>query len=183
MDVPVPRVGRLTEPRQPLRGGVIAIQVEISDAAGVRPDWTFSAPNVRALAPFLAEYHDLTSQFHRPAADGRVLAAPVGAETVSVSAVPSLAIFNKLIEASGWNVRQTEGGVFMSRLIERMGGADSTIANQPGIRAGLLEAARSRDGRTSGAIVQRIKRKYSEVAWWSSSAMVSAGSGHVVRGA
>ena len=28
-----------------------------------------------------------------------------------------------------------------------------------------------------------LKRKYSEVAWWSSSAMVSAGSGHVVRGA
>ena len=157
VDVPVPRLGRLTEPRQPLRGGVIAIQVEISSADGVRPDWTFSAPNVRTLAPFLAEYHDLTSQFHRPAADGRVLAAPVGAETVSVSAVPSLAIFDKLIEAPGWKARQTEGGVFMSRLIERMGGADSTIANQPGIRAGLLEAARSREGRTSGAIVQRIK--------------------------
>jgi hypothetical protein len=32
-------------------------------------------------------------------------------------------------------------------------------------------------------IVRQVKCKYSEVAWWSSSAVVSAGAEHVVRGA
>src|SRR5262249_28374592 len=129
-----------------------------SSATSVRPDWTFSIPNVRKLAPFLIDYDEALLHFDRPTTDGRVLSISSRAQTVSISAVPSIAIFNKLIEASDWSGRQTPGGVFLTRLIERLGGPTSTIANQPGARAGLIEVARSQRGRPSGAIVQYIRK-------------------------
>ncbi len=46
----------------------------------------------------------------------------------------------------------------VTRFIERLGGPGSTVANQPGAGAALLEVARSERGRPSGAIVQSIKR-------------------------
>ena len=159
INVPVPKIDGTSEPRGRPRGDVIAIQLEISSATGVRPDWTFSVPNVRKLAPFLIDYDEALLHFDRPTTDGRVLSISSRAQTVSISAVPSIAIFNKLIEASDWSGRQTPGGVFLTRLIERLGGPTSTIANQPGARAGLIEVARSQRGRPSGAIVQYI-RKY-----------------------
>jgi hypothetical protein len=158
VDIPVPKIGGINEPRGLVRGHVIAVQLEITGATDVRPDWTFSVPNVRALAPFLTDYDGVLLHFDRPTADGRVLAASSAAQTVSISAVPCVGIFDKLIEASGWSGQQTPGGVFTSRLIERLGGPGSTIANQPGARAGLLEAARSQQGRVSGAIIQRIRQ-------------------------
>jgi hypothetical protein len=48
--------------------------------------------------------------------------------------------------------------VFVTRFIERLGGPGSTVANQPGARAALLEVARSERGLPSGAIVHSIKR-------------------------
>ena len=48
--------------------------------------------------------------------------------------------------------RQTPGGVFVTRFIERLGGPGSTVANQPGARAALLEVARSeRAGRQASS--------------------------------
>src|SRR6266496_608030 len=156
INIPVPRIDGTSEPPGRPRGDVIAIQLEVSSATGVRPDWTFSIPNVRKLAPFLIDYDGTLLHFDRPTADGRVLSISSGAQAVSISAVPSIAIFNKLIEASDWSGHQTPGGVFLTRLIERLGGPTSTIANQPGARAGLIDVARSQRGRPSGAIVQYI---------------------------
>jgi hypothetical protein len=158
VDIPVPRISESSELRRLPRGDVVALQVEITSAVGNRQDWTFAVPNVRSLASFLAEYDGVMLHFDRPTADGRVLSASSSAQTVSISAVPSVAIFGKLVEQNGWNAHQTPGGVFVSRLIERLGGPRSTIANQPGARAGLLEAARSPQGRPSGAIIQRIRQ-------------------------
>ena len=156
--IPVPRIGGSAELRRQPHGDVIAMQVEITSAVSIKPDWTFAVPNVRSLAPFLAEYDGVLLHFDRPTADGRALSAPSGAQAVSISAVPSVAIFGKLTEESGWSARQTPGGVFVARLIERLGGPSSTIANEPGARAGLLEAARSQQGRPSAAIIQRIRQ-------------------------
>ena len=158
VNVPAPRVSGSSEPRGRPRGDVVAIQLEIRSATALRPDWTFSVPNVRKLAPFLSDYDGMLLNFDRPTADGRVLSTSSDAQTVSISAVPSIAMFNKLIEANGWSGYQTPGGVFVTRLIERLGGPGSTIANQPGARAGLMETARSQRGRPSGAIVQRISQ-------------------------
>jgi hypothetical protein len=96
--------------------------------------------------------------FVRPVADGRALSVSSGAREVLISAVPSSTILGELIEEPGWSARQTPGGVFVTRFIERLGGPGSTVANQPGARAALLEVARSERGRQSGAIVQSIKR-------------------------
>jgi len=131
--------------------------VEISATSGVRPDWTFSVPNKRSYAPVLREYDGVMVSFVRPVADGRALSVSSGAREVLISAVPSSTILGKLIEEPGWSARQTPGGVFVTRFIERLGGPGSTVANQPGARAALLEVARSERGRPSGAIVQSIK--------------------------
>ena len=163
VDVPVPRLGEFGGLREWWRSGIVALQVEIDGATGVSPDWTFSVPNVPAIAPFLADRHPVMSQFHRATPYGRALAVHASDQTAVVAAVPSLALVNQLIESPGWNGRRTEGGVFVSRLIERLGGPGSTIGNQPGARAGLLQAAKSIDGRPSGAIVQSIRQ--SQGSW------------------
>lgn len=158
VNIPLPRLpDKIVQPNRP-RGDVAAAQLEVSSVSRFRADWTFSAPNIRTLAPFLSNYDGTLLQFDRPTADGRALSIFSRDQTVSISAVPSIAVFGKLIEASGWEGRQTRGGIFVTRLIERLGGSGSTIANQPGARAGLMEAAKSERGRPSGAIVQRIKQ-------------------------
>jgi len=155
--IPIPGIGGGAPTAGVLRGDVIAVQVEISATSGVRPDWTFSVPNKRSYAPVLREYDGVMVSFVRPVADGRALSVSSGAREVLISAVPSSTILGKLIEEPGWSARQTPGGVFVTRFIERLGGPGSTVANQPGAGAALLEVARSERGRPSGAIVQSIK--------------------------
>jgi hypothetical protein len=158
IEIPVPAIGGSSTQRGQLRGDVIAVQLEISSTTGVNPDWTFSVPNVRRLAPLLSRHDGVLLHFDRPTADGRALSASSVARTIAISAIPSAAIFGKLIEANGWSSSQTPGGIFITRLIERLGGPGGTVASQPGARAGLLEVARSQQGRPSGAIVERIKQ-------------------------
>lgn len=156
--IPVPAVGSGVQGGRGPRGDIVAVQVEISAATGVRPDWTFSVPNKRSYASMLREYDGVLLSFVRPAADGRVLSVSSGARETLISAVPSGVIFGKLIESPGWTARQTPGGVFVTRFIERLGGPESTLANQPGARAALLKVAQSERGLQSGAIVQNIRR-------------------------
>ena len=156
--IPVPAIGSGTRDRGAPQGDLLAVQVEISAASGVRPDWTFAVPNKRSYARLLRDYDGIMMSFDRPAADGRVLSVSSGARDVTISAVPSSVILGELIEGRGWSARQTPGGVFVTRFVERLGGPGSTFANQPGARAALLEVARSERGLPSGAIVQSIKR-------------------------
>ena len=156
--IPVPGIGGGHADSGAPRGDVLAVQVEISAASGVRPDWTFCVPNKRSYARMLRDYDGVMLSFDRPVADGRALAVSSGAREVIISAVPSSVILSELIEAPGWSARQTPGGVFVTRFIERLGGPRSTVANQPGARAALLEVARSERGLPSGALVQSIRR-------------------------
>ncbi len=156
--IPAPGIGSRTQNGGFPRGDVIALQVRVSAAVGVRPDWTFSVPNKRSYARLLRQYDGFMLSFDRPVADGRALSVSSGAREVSISAVPSIAILGHLLEGPGWCARQTPGGAFVTRFIERLGGAGSTIANQPGARAALTAVARSERGMLSGAIVQAIKR-------------------------
>ena len=140
-------------------GDVMAVQVHISSAWGVRADWTFAVPNKRSYARVLRKYDGVMLSFDRPVADGRALSISSGNREVTISAVPSSAILGELIEGLGWSARQTPGGVFVTRFVERLGGPGSTVANQPGARAALIEVARSERGLPSGAIIQRIKQR------------------------
>jgi hypothetical protein len=159
VNIPVPKIDGTKGERGRVRGDIVAIQLEIDGTNGVRPDYTFTVPNVRRLAGFLGEFDGPLLNFDRPAADGRALSLSSGAQTVTISAVPTISIFSKLIETPEWVGRQTPSGTFLTRLIERLGGPGSTIANQPGARAALIEVARSQQGQPSAAIVEYI-RKY-----------------------
>jgi len=156
--IPVPAVGNGPQNSGAPRGDVVAVQLNISTATGARPDWTFSVPNKRSYARLLLKYDGILLNFERPVDDGRVLSVSVGARELTISAVPSIAIIGNLLDAPGWSARQTPGGIFVTRLVERLGGAGSTIANQPGARAALLAVARSERGLPSGAIIQAVKR-------------------------
>lgn len=160
--IPVPGVGSGPLRSGGPRGDVIAVQVEISGASGVRPDWTFAVPGKRSYARLLREYDGVLLNFERPVPDGRVLSASAGDREVVISAVPSIAVLGKLLEVPGWSARQTPGGMFITRFVERLGGAGSTLANQPGARAALTEVARSQRGLPSGAIVQAVKKRQGE---------------------
>jgi hypothetical protein len=157
--VQVPRLPADQGRQSVVRGDVVATHVTFETVSELRPDWTFAVPNIRGLASFIGPYDGTLLQFDRPTSDGRVLSTSQNDRNVRVSAVPSDGIFGKLIAADGWRSDQTPGGVFVTRLIERLGGVGSTIANQPGARAGLIEVARSPRGRTSGAVVQRIMQR------------------------
>ena len=157
--IPVPAIGTRTRNGGAPQGDVIAVQVAISAATGVRPDWTFHIPNKRSYARLLRTYNDVLLSFDRPAADGRVLSASVGAREVLISAVPSIRVLDELLEEPGWSAQQTQGGVFVTRFIDRLGGPDSTVANQPGARAALTVVSRSERGRPSGAIVDAIRKR------------------------
>jgi hypothetical protein len=157
--IPLPVIGGGSRAYDAPRGDVVAVHVSIHTVSGVRPDWTFSVPNKRSYARLLREYDGVLLHFERPVPDGRALSASSGSREVVISAVPSGAILGKLLEAPGWSARQTPGGVFVTRLIERLGGATSTLANQPGTRAALLAVARSERGLPSGAIVQAVKNR------------------------
>ncbi|HUC25927.1 MAG TPA: hypothetical protein VMA73_24750 [Streptosporangiaceae bacterium] len=156
--IPVPGVGGGVQGSRGPCGDIVAVQVEISGSSGVRPDWTFSVPNKRSYARVLLHYDGVLLSFIRPVAEGLVLSASSGTREVLVSAVPSSTILDKMIEGTGWSAHQTPGGVFMTRFIERLGGPGSTLANQPGARAALLDVAGSQQGRPSGAIVESVKR-------------------------
>jgi hypothetical protein len=156
--IPVPAVGRRPRDSSAPHGDVIAVQVEISATTGVRPDWTFAVPNKRSYARLLRSYDGVLLNFERPVDDGRALSAFAGSQEVQISAVPSAAVLGSLLDAPGWSTRQTPGGVFTTRFIERLGGTESTVANQPGARAALTMIARSERGLPSGVIVQAIRR-------------------------
>jgi hypothetical protein len=153
--IPLPVIGGGSRANDAPRGDVAAVHVSIHTVSGVRPDWTFSVPNKRSYARLLREYDGVLLHFERLVPGGRALSASSGSREVVISAIPSAAILGKLIEA--WSDRQTPGGVFVTRLIGRLGGATSTLANQPGARAALLAVARSERGLPSGAIVEAIK--------------------------
>jgi hypothetical protein len=78
---------------------------------------------------------------------------------VLISALPSTRLFGELISTQGWSAQQTPGRVFVTRFIDRLGGTQSTIANQPGARAALTEVSRSARGMPSGAIVEAVKKR------------------------
>jgi hypothetical protein len=96
--IPVPGIGSGTQNGGFPRGDVIALQVRVSAAAGVRPDWTFSVPNKRSYARLLREFDGVMLNFDRPVADGRALSVSSGAREVPISAVPSTVILGHLLE-------------------------------------------------------------------------------------
>ncbi len=140
-------------------GSIVALHVNISAAVGVRPDWTFSVPGKRSYADLLRKYDGVLLNFERPVEDGRALSVFADAREVTISAVPSIAIIDRFLDGPGWSACQTPGGIFVTRFIDRLGGAGSTVANQPGARAALLRTVRSQRGLASGAIVQAIKKE------------------------
>jgi len=146
--IPIPGVGSAIQDSDAPRGDVIAVQVSISAAAGVRPDWTFSVPNKRSYAGLLRQHDGVMLNFDRPVADGRVLSVSSGAREVAISAVPSMRIFGKLLEEPGWSARQTRWG--FRDAIHRTTRRGRKHRRQPARRA--RRTHRSRAQRTGPAV-------------------------------
>lgn len=137
----------------------VAVDLEISGVSTIEPGWTFATPNRRDLALLLAQFHTVfDASFHRPTHDGCALGVPARTKTIEIHAIPSMVIIEKLIQADGWACQQHGDGVFACQLIERLGGPGNPLANQPGIRTALEDAARSPSGCMSGQLVRTIKR-------------------------
>ncbi|MGH3852080.1 MAG: hypothetical protein ACRDR6_01000 [Pseudonocardiaceae bacterium] len=157
-EIPLPHI--LVERRRSEQGaGTVAVDLEIAGVSTIEPGWTFATPNRRDLALLLPQFHTFFDAcFHRPTHDGRALGVSAKTETIKIHAIPSMMIIEKLAQADGWSCQQNDNGIFACQLVERLGGPGYSIANQPGIRAALEDAALSANGCTSGQLVQKIQR-------------------------
>ncbi|MET9648713.1 hypothetical protein ABZZ44_00260 [Streptomyces sp. NPDC006460] len=137
----------------------MAAQVEILEETGFPPEATFCVPNSRPLAPLLATLGgNWPEPFHRPTHNGRVVGVDRDAEHLRVNLVSTFDVFRTILEGDGWSCGRSESGRFTTRIIELLGGANSTAGNQPAIRWVLDEAARSPHGHPISRLIETARR-------------------------
>jgi hypothetical protein len=153
--VPVPRV-------EPIGGwrdhqpGVVALDVSVDNERG-RPGLTIAVPRIRELSGLLRSYVNTLEPFHRPGGDGRILAVDVTETEVGIAFVGSLEIFTELVTPD-WKCSQSDNGRLTGRLIEILGGASSTAANQPSIRGVLTQTGQSLRGKPLPALIETARQ-------------------------
>jgi ribosomal protein S27E len=137
------------------RPGVIALDVTIHNEDG-RPGFTMAIPRIRELSSLLQNYLNIPEPFHRPGGDGRILGADITEPEIKIAFVSSLDIFAELL-GTDWKCSQSDNGRLTTRLIEVLGGASSTAANQPSIREVLTQAGLSPRGKPLPALIERAR--------------------------
>ena len=133
------------------RPGVIALDVTVHAESG-RSGFTIAVPRIRELSTLLQNYLNIPEPFHRPGGDGRILGADVAESEIEIAFISSLAIFGELLTPD-WRCSQSDNGRLTTRLIEVLGGASSTAANEPSIREVLMQVGRSPRGKPLAALI------------------------------
>lgn len=140
--------------------GRIAADVRLLSETGLKPDRTANLPHYRRLAPLLQQRSLMTDvNPHRPRGDGRVLGIQARTQSIELSLIPSLTLFESLIGNAEWKCGQSDEGHFASQLGELLGGPTSYVANQPAL-ANVLDAAarKGSSGISMGEIRDRFKK-------------------------
>lgn len=157
LEVPLPAVGNARWTRRHKPGYVMA-DLRLSSVRNLAPDRTLALPAIRELAALMDRRAATDQLFHRPVDEGFAVAVRADADFVSASPVRSLDVFSTMAASPGWSYRQSDNGRFSSRLIDRMGGRASHVANQPAMRTVLQRVASSHGGQPLRSLVGLVKR-------------------------
>ncbi|TDB81496.1 hypothetical protein [Micromonospora sp. KC721] len=161
-DIPLPAMGnaRWKRKHQP---GFLAADIIITSVRDLGPDLTLVMPAMRELSALIHDRGVTDERAHRVTVDGRSVAVRSDAGAVEISPVRSIDVIERVASGTGWAYRQTDNGRFSGRLIERLGGRSSYVANQPAVRTVMTKAANSHTGRPITALISHAKRE--QGAW------------------
>jgi hypothetical protein len=154
--IPLPHLGeaRWKRKHQP---GYIAADISFSSTRDLSPDMTLVMPQRRELSELVPSRFSTDQRSCRPIDDGFTIAVRSDAEFAHLSPVLSMDVIKALAQEPGWSYQQTDSGLFASRLIEKLGGRFSGVANQPAVRAVLSMAANSHHGISIASLLGRAK--------------------------
>ncbi|MFJ6896847.1 hypothetical protein [Streptomyces hokutonensis] len=138
--------------------GFLIADISVDSVTGLAPDMVVSMPAARELSPLVDTRDFVTQRIHRVTDDGRAVAVRADEKNVAIRAVSAMAAIETLMSGAGWKFQQTGNGKFSTRLIEKLGGSFSYVANQPSIRTALMKASASHAGLPFTALMSHAKR-------------------------
>nr|WSY51782.1 hypothetical protein OG999_17705 [Streptomyces sp. NBC_00886] len=155
-DVPMPNLdsARWRRGHEP---GFLVADISVDSVTGLAPDRVVAMPAARELSPLVDTREFLTQRIHRVTDDGRAVAVRADERTVSIRAVSAMSSIESLMSGEGWKFLQTGNGKFSTRLIEKLGGSFSYVANQPSVRSALMKASASHAGLPFAALMSHAK--------------------------
>jgi hypothetical protein len=158
--VPLPRTGMTRE--LDIQHGLqyAAARVEIDSERDLGERLSFRAPAVRQLAKELRWAVSVNSPVVRGVGEGVVVGCTInGDHDLAIGALDSIGLIGRLLLAAGFQVKVSDAGRWTSRIVDMLGGADSTLAAQPSIRE-VLDLA-SREGGANAEELHNAARRSS----------------------
>jgi hypothetical protein len=163
--LPLPKLDFLPRASWYERFGVVSADIRISTSAPLQRQRSFSLPVGRELGAELLKTRTSPgiSPFLLPSPDGFTVAVDARDDTVTVPAVGSMEILAALFRAIEAEVKRSDAGLYVERLIAMLGGvSEDGVALQPAVRAVLHRASTAPYGRPVAALVAEAKQRAGE---------------------
>lgn len=137
-----------------------AARVEVHSERDLGERVSFRAPAVRQLANELRWAVSVNSPVVRGVGEGVVVGCTISGEhDLTVGALDSIDLIGRLLVAAGFQAKVSDAGRWTARIVDMLGGAGSTLAAQPSIRA-VLDLA-SREGGANPEELHNAARRFS----------------------
>jgi hypothetical protein len=156
--VPIPRVlPPFTDIFDSVNGMIVAV-LNVNATEDLEVGYTFKIPHLRSVNSKTISYDGDSGGFERPTYEGQAISTT--ATTVSMSIRPrhGVELAAQVLDVGGFDVTQSETGVFAGHVIRRLGGTFSVVSNQPAYRAIIQKAARSTQGLNMAQLISEAKR-------------------------
>ncbi|HEY3758258.1 MAG TPA: hypothetical protein VGL37_00735 [Solirubrobacteraceae bacterium] len=137
---------------------LVAAQISLSGESDPTATRWATLPNLRALSELLGRT-PLSTPMHRPVSEGRVTVVDTTATDCQLELVPSHDAVATLFRGSQWSFKQSDNGVFATRLGTILGGPDTSAPMEPATREILSAVIRSPRGKTRNQL-DAIARKH-----------------------
>lgn len=145
ISIPLPQMAAKADHDTKFGSQFAAARVTIRSEYEVGERVTFRAPAVRALNDKLRWAISVNSSVVRGVGDGVVVGYSCSyAQDLTLGAVDTTGLVIQLLKHAGFEANLSDAGRWSGRIIEMLGGAESTLAAQPSIRH-ILDLA-SREG-------------------------------------
>ncbi|MFG1643612.1 hypothetical protein ACGFMK_25230 [Amycolatopsis sp. NPDC049252] len=137
--------------------GIVAVDIRFDTDKNLPAGTTFAVPNIRTVSRYMTHSGNSMEAFRHAAYGGISVGVSSDSEQVYFPAYRSISFFQKLLKQQGWSIDQSDSGVFASHVIQKLGGEDSTVANQPAYRSVLYSASNSPRGLPIARLIQEAK--------------------------
>jgi hypothetical protein len=157
--VPLPRTDLVPDQRAWDPWQQCAARITIHSELDLSERTSFRAPGIRPLVPALRWAMNLASPIVRGVGDGAVVTCRVTDNDVDIGILDSTYLVARLMEAAELEVRTSDAGLWMARIIDSLGGAASNLGSQPAVRQVL-----DRSARAAGASPKELKSEAAKAA-------------------